>query len=289
MPKPIVVGVDGSTLAHEAVRWAAREAVLRKAPLRIVHACMPESEPARPELAPSMVDTLVAAGRQWLSEAAQVATDTAPEVELTTELVREYDEPALIDETRTAQLVVLGARGQGGFSELLVGSMAAAAAAQGRCPVVVIRGTDQDLHGRPILVGVDGSPASEAAIAFAYDEASRLGVPVIALHTWTDTITAVAFAMAPYAVDWFEVQNMELRLLAERLAGWQEKYPDVEVQRVVTRDHPAHSLVEQARQAQLVVVGSRGRGQVAGLLLGSTSQALLHHAPCPLVIVRPDI
>jgi nucleotide-binding universal stress UspA family protein len=166
--------------------------------------------------------------------------------------------------------------------------MAGAVATHGRCPVVVIRGGAEDLEGKPVVVGVDGSPASEAAIAFAYDEASRLGVPLIALHTWTDTITAAAFAMAPYAVDWFEVQNEELRLLAERLAGWQEKYPDVQVQRVLTRDHPARSLIDQAREAQLVVVGSRGRGQVAGLLLGSTSQALLHHAPCPLVIVRPD-
>jgi nucleotide-binding universal stress UspA family protein len=262
--------------------------VMRQAPLRIVHACMPDAEPARSALEPYMVDTLVAAGRQWLSDAAQVAKDTAPEADLTAELVREYDEPALIDESRTAQLMVLGARGQGGFSELLVGSMAGAVATHGKCPVVVVRGGVDDLDGKPVVVGVDGSPASEAAIAFAYDEASRRGVPLIAVHTWTDTITAVAFAMAPYAVDWLEVQTEELRLLAERLAGWSEKYPDVQVQRVVTRDHPARSLIEHAQKAQLVVVGSRGRGQVAGLLLGSTSQTLLHHAPCPLVIVRPD-
>jgi nucleotide-binding universal stress UspA family protein len=138
------------------------------------------------------------------------------------------------------------------------------------------------------VVGVDGSPVGEAAIEFAFEQASRLNAPLMAVHAWSDMVPAATFAVVPHAVDWAQIQTAELQLLCERLAGWQEKYPDVRVDRIVTQDRPAHSLLEQARDAQLVVVGSRGRGGVTGLLLGSTSQALLHHAPCPVAVVRPD-
>ncbi|TCO61952.1 universal stress protein [Actinocrispum wychmicini] len=284
--KPVVVGVDGSESALRAVRWAAMEAAARKIPLRIVHACMPVDGRSPSPMPPSMADTVVAAGRQWLTIAADVAKETWDDV--STELVREYEVDALIRGSQDAQLMVLGARGHGGFAELLIGSVAVAVSARGHCPVVVVQGADVDRTGKPIVVGVDGSPASEGAIAFAFDEASRRDVPLVAVHTWSDPVTASAFAMAPFAVDWYEVRTEEEQLLAERVAGWQEKYPNVRVQRVVTHDHPARTLIDQARNAQLVVVGSRGRGPVAGMLLGSTSQALLHHAPCPVAVVRPD-
>jgi len=283
---PIVVGVDGSALALHAVRWAAHEASVRKLPLRIVHACVPVAGRSPDSLPPSMADMLVAAGRQWLSEAAQVAREEHDDV--ATDLVRDHELDALVNESWAAELIVVGARGHGGFAELLIGSVAVALTARGGCPVVVVRGDVEDRTGKPVVVGVDGSRGSEAALAFAFEEASRLNVPLVALHTWSDTVTAAAFAMAPFAVDWFEVRNEEQQLLAEWIAPWQEKYPDVPVQRVVTQDHPAHSLIEQARKAQLVVVGSRGRGGVAGMLLGSTSQAILHHAPCPVAVIRPD-
>ncbi len=283
--QPVIVGVDGSALALHAVRWAAHEAVLRKAPLHIVHVAIPSS-PGSPSLPVSLADTLVAAGRQWLTDAADLARATAPDLDVTTDLIRGYPQQVLVDESASAELVVLGARGQGGFADLLMGSIAGAVATHGRCPVAVIR--EEAPESGPVVVGVDGSPASEAAIAFAYDEAARRGASLVAVHTWSDTIAAATFSMVPYAVDWAEVQTEEQQILAERLAGWQEKYPDVEVRRVITRDHPAHSLIQEAQDAQLLVVGSRGRGTVTGMLLGSTSQAALHHAPCPLVIVRPD-
>lgn len=284
--EPIVVGIDGSESALRAARWAAREASIRKAPLRLVHACMPTDGQSPTPLPPSMADMMVAAGRQWLADATVAVEDLWDDV--TTDLIRDYEIDALVNESHTAQLVVLGARGHGGFTELLIGSVAVAVSARGSCPVAVIRGEDIDRTGKPIVVGVDSSSGSEAALAFAFEEASRRDVELVAVHAWSDSMTAAAFAMAPFAVDWYEVQSEEQGLLAERVTGWQDKFPDVQVRRVVSRDHPARSLIDQARDAQLVVVGSRGRGAVVGLLLGSTSQQLLHHAPCPVAVVRPD-
>ncbi|GAB3887620.1 universal stress protein [Kibdelosporangium lantanae] len=281
---PIVVGVDGSESALRAARWAAREASIRKAPLRLVHACTPTDGQSPAPLPPSMADMLVAAGRQWLADASVAVEDLWDDV--TTDLIRDYEIDALVNESRAAQLVVLGARGHGGFTELLIGSVAVAVSARGKCPVAVVRGEDVDRTGKPIVVGVDGSSGSDAAVAFAFEEASRRDVELVAVHAWSDSMTAATFAMAPFAVDWYEVQTEEQRLLAERVMGWQEKYPDVRGRRVVTRDHPVRSLIDHARDAQLLVVGSRGRGSVAGMFLGSTSQQLLHHAPCPVAVVR---
>jgi nucleotide-binding universal stress UspA family protein len=187
-------------------------------------------------------------------------------------------------------MVVLGSRGLGGFTGLLVGSTAVSLAAYGQCPVAVVRGrtlADPPPGSGPVVVGVDGSPTSEGAIEVAFDEASFRGVGLVAVHTWSDVTVGSAFDIAAVSLDWQAVETDEQRLLAERLAGWQEKYPDVRVHRVVTRDRPVRSLLAQAGNAQLLVVGSRGRGGFAGMVLGSTSQALLHHAPCPVLVVRP--
>jgi len=138
------------------------------------------------------------------------------------------------------------------------------------------------------VVGVDGSPTSEAAIAMAFEEASLRNVDLVAVHAWTDFSSDYSYAYAhQFLMDWNRVETEEQELLAQRLAGWQEKYPDVMVHRAVTRDRPVHHLLEHAAQAQLLVVGSRGRGGFSGMLLGSTSQALIYHAPCPLLVVRP--
>jgi nucleotide-binding universal stress UspA family protein len=236
----------------------------------------------------SLSEVLAEEGRKWLREASRVAREEAPQIEVSRILGRVDPPKLLLAESETAQLMVLGSRGLGGFTGLMVGSVAIKVAQRATCPVVVVREEAEDTSGKPIVLGVDGSPAGEAAIAFAYEQASRWGVPLVAVHTWSDVLPASAFLMVPHAIDWPQIQTEELELLCQRLAGWQEKYPDVQVDRIVTQDSPARSLIEQARGAQLVVVGSRGRGALAGLLLGSTSQALLHHAPCPVAVVRPD-
>jgi nucleotide-binding universal stress UspA family protein len=287
MSKPVVVGVDGSDSAEHAVRWAAKEAVHRGVPLRLVHSCLVIEAYTPVKLPVSVSEALADQGRDWLRHAAELAREAAPDVEVSAYLRHGSAAASLITESESAGLLVLGSRGLGGFTGLVVGSVALALTTHGHCPTVVVRG-EQDGTGKPVVVGVDASPASEAAIGFAFEEASRLGVPLVAQHTWTDLSLYVKFSVAPYGVNWAQVQADQERLLTERLAVWREKYPQVSVQLAVAAGRAAHNLLEEARAAQLVVVGSRGRGGVAGMLLGSTSQALLHHSSCAVAVVRPD-
>ncbi len=165
---------------------------------------------------------------------------------------------------------------------LLVGSVAAAVATHATCPVVVVHGTDRPAVG-PVVVGVDGSPVSEDALAFAFDAAATRRVPLVAVRCYEPP---VFYPDSAIVVDWEAVHTEEQEVLAERLAGWGERYPDVPVERVVVQGVPAAVLVEQSETAQLVVVGSHGHGSLAGLILGSVSRAVLHRAHCPVAVVR---
>ncbi|MFC5099415.1 universal stress protein [Kibdelosporangium philippinense] len=217
MTKPIVVGIDGSGSAQQAVRWAAHEAASRKAPLRLVHACMVVSHYTLMTSPKSVSDVLADEGREWLRSASQIATGVAPQIEVSRILEHQDPATALIDESATAQLMVLGSRGLGGFTGLLVGSVATKVAQRGACPVVVVRGEETDRTGKPIVVGVDGSPASEAAIEFGYAEAARLSAPLVAVHAWSDMLPVSAFAMVPHAFDWRRSRPRNSRCSA---SGW---------------------------------------------------------------------
>lgn len=284
MTRPVVVGVDGSGSALRAVRWAADEAGRRRVPLRLVHAYeIPVGYPPGFVDWHALHDALTAQGRTWLEQARHAAEETAPEAAVEVVEVKAGVVPTLEKESRHAAVVVLGTRGLGGFTGLLLGSTAVALAAHAHCPVVTVR---DDFHDGPVVVGVDGTPTSEAAIAFAFAEASTRGTGLAAVHTWTDLLLETAFAGGAAALDFSVLAQRAEELLGERLAGWQEKYPDVPVSRHVSRERPSRALLRHAGHAQLVVVGSRGRGGFRGLLLGSTSQHLLHHAPCPVAVVR---
>jgi len=222
--------------------------------------------------------------RRWLVEAQGTALAAAPGIAVETDLRMDGPIPTLIAESAHARLVVLGSRGLGGFNGLLVGSTSSALAAHGHSPVVVVHGPA--FEEGPVVVGVDGSPTSEAAIAFAFEAASTRGASLTAVLAWSDFIVDSMYHTAPAALDWAAIEQDYERLLAERLAGWQEKFPDVAVERVVIRERAVHALLRLAETARLVVVGSRGRGGFAGMLLGSTSQALVHHSPCPVAVVR---
>jgi nucleotide-binding universal stress UspA family protein len=132
----------------------------------------------------------------------------------------------------------------------------------------------------PVLLGIDGSPASEAATTLAFYEASRRGVPLVALHAWSDVGVFPILGM-----DWMEYRDQGGEVLGERLAGWHESYPEVEVHRRLVCDVPARRLVDESRDAQLVVVGRRGRGGYAGLQLGSVSSAVVQSAHAPVIVV----
>ena len=289
---PVVVGVDGSDSARHAAQWAAVEAVPRHLPLRLVHAVKLPVVPYRGGVMDQgYFDGMAEFGRQQLAELQAEIAEIHPDLDIHTEVVIADPVATLIAESGAARLLVLGSRGLGGFTGILVGSTAVAVVAHGHCPVVVVRGRTPDgipPVGGPVVVGLDGSPASEAAVAIAFDEASLRGVGLIAVHAWSEYQSDKAYAYArQFVVDWDAIDTREREVLAERLAGWQEKYPDVVVQRVVTRDRPVRALLEHTADAQLLVVGSRGHAGFTGMLLGSTSQALIYHGTCPLLVARP--
>ncbi|WP_329536306.1 universal stress protein [Streptomyces sp. NBC_01450] len=285
----VVVGVDGSASGLAAVEVAAREARLRGAGLRVVHAFIwPAMHvPLGPSpLGPSeggvrnMVERL-------LTEAVERARAAAPEVDVSQASVTGEPLTVLDAQSRSAELVVVGSRGMGGFVGLLVGSTAVHLAAHGQCPVLVVR--DQPGVDGPIVLGVDGSVAGERAVDFAFAEAALRNAPLLALHAWTTwnaPLPPPQDASTPYANPPSALGAEEERLLYEALAGHREKYPDVVVEHRVVHGRTREALIEASRSAQLVVVGARGRGGFAGLLLGSVSHALLHHAHCPVAVVR---
>jgi nucleotide-binding universal stress UspA family protein len=221
-------------------------------------------------------------GHEWLAKA-QAEAGSGVAVEIVP--AETPPVPTLVGESAEAALVVLGSRGLGGFSGLLVGSTAVQLAGRARCPIAVVRGASAV---GPVVVGVDGTPAGEGAIGFAFAQASLWDAELIAVHAWSDLILDAAHLTGSGAIDFGPLEQRSAELLAERLAGWQEKYPDVHVRREVVRERPTKALLRRAEHARLVVVGSRGRGGFRGLLLGSTSQHLLHHAACPVAVVRTD-
>jgi nucleotide-binding universal stress UspA family protein len=255
---PVVAGVDGSGSALAAVVWAAHACTRYRVPLRLVHAYSlptrgyPEIVSSARELRSAMYDQ----GRLWLSDAVAAARDVSSSLEVEYDLRMEHPVSTLLAESARARQVVLGSRGLGGFTGALVGSTAVGLAAHASCPVVVVRGSGAS---GPVIVGVDQSTSSDAALGFGFEEAAARGVGLVAAH---------AGSAAP------------------DLGEWVDKYPDVTVTRVVEDEHPAALLLRLGTEAQLAVVGCRGRGGFAGLLLGSTSQALVHHSPCPVAIVR---
>ena len=286
--RAVVAGVDGSECGLQAVRWAAAEALQRQLPLRLVaaHAWPSGGLVGDPGLGVDYRTVLRDVVLGHLATAAADARQVAPELDIEQVEVTGYPVPVLLGESAQAEIVVLGDRGLGGFTGLLIGSVAVEVTAHASCPVIVVRGSEPDRtvpRPEPVVVGVDGSPTSEAATAFAFEAASLRRVPLVAVHVWRDVL--VDATMAPL-LDWDVIDSDEREVLAERLAGWTEKYPDVPVRRLVARDRPGRALVEESGGAQLVVVGSRGRGGFRGLLLGSVSQALLHHAHCPVAVVR---
>lgn len=280
--RPVVAGVDGSDAALRAVGWAAREAVRRRTGLRLVAAFTvpPEQVVGRAGWSERFADELMAAEHELLAEAAAAAQRAATGVEVTREVRTGHPVGVLVEESRAAQLVVVGNRGRSGVAGLLLGSVSVALAARAECPLVVVRG--EPSHG-PVVVGVDGSPVSEAATAFAFEAAAALRVPLVAVHAWGEPAADAVWEPLP---DHRARREGEREVLAERLAGWADKYPDVVVERVVVLDRPAHALLERARGAQMVVVGSHGRGSASGLLLGSVGHAVLHAAACPVAVVR---
>ncbi|OBB87744.1 universal stress protein [Mycobacterium sp. 852002-30065_SCH5024008] len=289
----IVVGVDGSTAGQAAVRWAAHRAALRIAPLTLVHVV------DTPAPGWSQVPALTGFRRwseqrahEFINSAIKVAEKSTGEhgpVQIDGKVFHSNAVPTLVGLSKEVEMVVVGYRGYGGtVVRNFLGSVSSGLVYHAHCPVAVIHDDEPmvgDVTRAPVLVGIDGSPASEAATAIAFDEASRRGVRLIALHAWTDLRVSDFKEMFP-------TLNLEAQLseqeetLAERLAGWQERYPEVGIRRRIEIGDPASPLIEASERAQLIVVGSHGRGGFAGMLLGSVAAAVVNRAKIPVIVAR---
>jgi len=281
----IVVGVDGSLASDAAIRFAAHDAVLRDAPLTLLHVALPVPDWAERTRQLEIATAAEENARDVIEQARKTAVAAVGEsalVDLRTEVVHSTPASTLIGASERAQLLAVGRRGMGAVGRLILGSVSDALVHHAHCPVAVIHDDADSAQGdAPVLVGIDGSPASEGAIAFAFEEASRRHVHLVALHAWSDVGVFPILGM-----NWRDYEARGAELLAERLAGWQEQYPDVRVERQVVCDKPAHWLIEESQHAQLVVVGSHGRGGFAGLVLGSVSSALARSITAPLIVHR---
>jgi len=285
----ILVGIDGSSSSLLALNWAVNEAQLRNLPLRLVHAVDFESFALgfNPGASESFFKYLETTGQRFLDEAMDHVKVLDPELEVA--LTRKAGRPArvLIDLSRDAFLTVLGSSGLNAFTGLLAGSVAVALTAHGHSPVVVVRAPGVPVTGS-VVVGISGGPDSEDAIAWAFEEASMRSAELNAVLTWSYVPSYFYYSEPP----WNDLigrarEDQQAMLLAERLAGWQEKYPDVTVRRITAVGNPAEVLLGHAQHAQLLVTGSHGRGDATGLFLGSTSHKLIHHANCPVFVARP--
>lgn len=282
----VLIGVDGSAGSRAAVIWAAQEAALHSQPVTLMHVIEPIIS------GPIEIDEEIIA--EWQDDPAhdiirraqkdlRAATDASPALEVGAEVLYANAQFALVDASKHAQMVAVGHRGRSALGRFLLGSVSSGLVRNAHCPVAIVHG-DEDSSidpNAPILLGIDGSPASEAATAWSFDEASRRGVPLVALHAWSDVGVFPILGM-----NWRTYRDQGEELLGERLAGWQERYPEVCVTRKVVCDKPARWLLEESQHSQMVVVGSHGRGRLGAKLSGSVSSALARSANVPVIVVH---
>jgi nucleotide-binding universal stress UspA family protein len=285
----LIVAVDGSASSDAAIRWAAPEAARRGVSLTLLHVVTP-GLPAG-GLGKAMItlplryaEAQEAEGLRILESARHVVLASVPQdqrIAVRDELLFSYPAPTLIDATKDAQMVVVGSRGRGAWSRGFLGSVSTALVHHAHCPVAVIRDAVDARHDGSVVLGVDGSPVSELATAIAFDEARLRRTDLVALHAWFDFDVSLVPRSA-----WPDFRSDAEATLAERLAGWTDRYPDVTVHRRVEFDRPARHLLDAAVSAQLVVVGSHGRGGFAGMLLGSVSTTVVRQANVPVIVAR---
>ncbi|MGW5578644.1 universal stress protein [Micromonospora chokoriensis] len=288
MNRPVVVGVDGSPSSLVAAEHAAHAAQLRSRPLHLVHGFL---HPLGYGVSLNPYDLGVPApsedAQKMLERTATELSDRWPGLAVEVRQVAGGPGITMIEESRRADLVVVGSRGLGGFAGLLLGSVGSQVAAHAHCPVLVVRPDEQPIPvDAPVLVGVDGSESSGLAAGYAADEAARRDVPVVLVHVGPPnegrTVPEeIEESEAPYQAD-------AVRLLADASAAVRADHPDLMV-----REHPvraagaAQGLIEASGTASLLVVGTRGRAGFTGMLLGSVSQAAIQHAHCPVLVAHP--
>jgi nucleotide-binding universal stress UspA family protein len=284
--KHIVAGVDGGPDGLRATEYAAKLAVSEGRPIRLVHAYH-MTPMAGPMVPPVSLGEIRNAGARALADAERLLADIAPGLEADSRLVPGSPAGALVEASKSAAVVVVGRSAAHGIGRFLSGSTSTAVAAKARVPVVSVSGSWSPEHDQDrVVIGADGSPQGRDALAFAFAEASRRNAALMAVRVF-ETTPRWTFDVAHIEDEgaaWFE--DAELAL-AEDLAGWCEKYPDVPVFRVVERSpSAAEMLVNRSDGASLLVIGARGHGGLLGLDMGLTALNVLAHAHAPVAVVH---
>jgi nucleotide-binding universal stress UspA family protein len=269
---PVVVGIDGSDLSTVALAWGVDEARRPSRPLRLVH---------------TTDKTGRAAGEELLNAASMRARRAVPDLDVSTVLADGHAADALLKQAAEADVVVLGSRGRSGFSRLL-GSTSLQVAMHASCAVVVIRLARRGCATRP--VGGPGGRRDRRLVEIRARHRLRLPASGQPRHRGDRAVLSwigpdIDSTASP-AHEWEQAAQDEQALLSERLAGRREEYPDVDIVEKTVRGDFTEALVHESPGAELLVVGSHGRGTVGGIVLGSVSQALLHRAHCPVAVVR---
>jgi nucleotide-binding universal stress UspA family protein len=283
-----VVGVDGSSAALDAVRWAAHDARLHRSDLLLVSSASP---PSPVLLSSSYHRALHSNAERALAEAKALAirtVDQARDVRVVTKVVSQQPIPALLQMSKDARLVVAGNRGGSRVHQRSLGSVSEALASHAHSPLTVVRGrTARDLAAsRTIVVGTDGSAAARSAVEVAFAQAAARDVSLTVVHAWADgDLGLVPGSSGGEPVNWPTVREEAEDMTYRGIHELRQRYPRTPIRSVVVRDRPAHALLDHAQAAQLVVVGRQGRGGFAGMLLGSTSRTVLHGAQCPVMLV----
>jgi nucleotide-binding universal stress UspA family protein len=273
--RPVVVAVDSSDSARDAAGWAADVAADWSAPLHLVHVAPPTAR-ATP---PLWLDELRARAEHSGARPCTAETRTGSIV------------PIVVARAAGARMVVLGSYGSDAYSGMLAGSVALGVVGGVACPVAIVRGRESRLappRDGPVVVGVDGSPAGVAALTFAADLATSIGSQLVAVHTWSDVAVAPSGSPIRRSGSPVELGSEASDLLADRLTTIRNRMPGLDVVAQVTEGTPVGVLIAQAEQARVLVVGTRGPNSYTGILMGSTSNALLEFAPCPVVVVHPS-
>jgi nucleotide-binding universal stress UspA family protein len=273
MTQGVVAGYDGSPGSDQALRWAVREANVRRTALTVCLAWAPDLVLGEPD-----IDRLAEQrGEEILGRGLRYAESVLGPDRVHPALDRRSAAHALCERSNTAEMVVVGSRGQGGLAGLRLGSVSWQLAGHGNGRIVIVRGRWRPVNEAPgpVVVGVDGSPASLAAIPFAFEEAALRDVALVAV---------CALADAPGIFGGARQKEEDFGRL---MTLHEKEYPEVTVLRQVAIGSPRSALLNAAAQAQMLVVGARGLGGLHGMSLGSVAQAVLHHSPCPVGIVHP--
>ncbi len=283
MTKPIVAGVDGSGRSLRAVMWAAHDAALRGCPLRMIHT-LPRWEGDFPVFPPGRFEEAERHGRVVVEEAASLVREVYPDLEVASHLSMGTPTQVLLTEATNAHSVVLGAKGEA-VGNMLMGSTTLQLVGHAACPVVVVGHASAGHHR--VVVGTDGSPDSTRALRYAFEEASlrkarlrvvnALGLP----QGWPKHL------LRPLPEDNEEV-SVRRQEVESQLAALREQHPDVAVEVHVHRRDPVPVLTDATHKADLLVMGSRGRGGFHGLAVGSVTHKLLHFVGCPMVVVPAE-